>query len=367
MYTSDKHQHKKAIFFLVATLKELSACVSLRACMLIIVALVMVTVKAFADGTFSVGTIQNAMDKCYSNHCLELQYKGFCLWSVKHRPYVETSPYVSHFLPDLVVSVFSQPDSDPYNVGRGIDKTLLAAVNPAIQQLLNTNSDLSGGQNHAATFNELNEKTKDVSILPNPLVGEFGVIPLLIDSVAKPSDMIYYDSIPDFLMWRLGLAELNISGLLSNGAGIIGTLEINEWGSMYAQEGIIDGANNYVDSAVIAMRAAGLIDDGYDGDYHAGKGRITENHLSMSCGDDCKVLKFSTTTDKKSRTVKWQRIYPDVTGTAISFGAQDLTAMKGGVGDAPTNINDGDYAWLMWRKYEGCVPHRGHYRATVKF
>ena len=324
----------------------------------VFLAFIVMPIYAGSD-IFTRATLQSATLQCVSNGCLDFKYGGTCFWAVKHRPYVETSSYVSHFLPDVVVSVFSEPDQDSYDEGRVIDQTLYSLVNPTIKLLLNSKTDLSGGQNHAATFDELNEKIKDVSILPNPAVFDLEHMPLLIPTLVNRADVFYYDSIPDFFMWRLGLAEINVGSLLSEGLGSIGSGANNTWGSMYAQEGTIDGVNNYVDSAVIAMRAAGLIDGG---DYEAGKGRAVHQKLAMQCQTShCNALDFSVAIDEHTRTVKWQRVYPDVTETAISFGEQDIKAMTGDMGDAPADINDGNYAWIMWRKYEGCVPHDGKF------
>ena len=45
--------------------------------------------------------------------CLHYEIKGACFW-LSPTGAIVTTPYVQHYLPDVVVSVFNQPDQNPW-------------------------------------------------------------------------------------------------------------------------------------------------------------------------------------------------------------------------------------------------------------
>ena len=44
--------------------------------------------------------------------CLHYQIKGVCFWNLDG--VITTTPYLQHYLPDVVVSVFNKPDENPW-------------------------------------------------------------------------------------------------------------------------------------------------------------------------------------------------------------------------------------------------------------
>lgn len=293
-----------------------------------------------------------------NSKCLHYKVEGMCIWKEGEVPHVKYSStlYVSHYLPDVVVNVYRKPDQDPYDAGAMIDTAVLSAINPMLKSLTDGVA-MGGGESHGASYNDLNAKMKDITIMPNPGIAFFNAFSTFyIPSLASLAVPVYYDSLADIVMWKSGLAELNVAAFVDQVSSMVG-----DWGNMYPQQGIIDTANNYTDSAIDAMRAAGLIDEG--GSYEGSAGRMIPHKLPYQCTKgNCHASHIVTGSDD----TKWQLVYPKVSNGCVRFGATDVSAIVAGTDNVPSDISEGNMSWLLWRKYEGCIPHAGKLVTTIK-
>ena len=59
--------------------------------------------------------------------------------------------------------------------------------------------------------------------------------------------------------------------------------------------------------------------------------------------------------------MKYQQIYPEVEINAKkNFGVNDLKSAKT-YKQSQYGVGSGNYTWVMWRHYEGCIPGGGTY------
>ena len=288
------------------------------------------------------------------NDCLHWSVKGVCVWedgSPLH-PKIATTLYIRHFLPDFVVSVFTQPDQDPYLPAQTDDRLIISLLSP----LLEAQSGMTlGGGNQPLTLPTENKlHFKDVAILGNPGLVFFSQFRRWLLPSPVKIGMVYYSSLQDILTWRSGLAELDIKSLES----LVGANTIGDWGGLYPLEGVIVGSNDYTDGAVIAERAAYITD-------HSS----AEHWVNHSMPKQCSTKKGCgvSTVEINDKNTQWQLIFPVVNKRCEIFGESSSITMKGGSKDVPNDISQGNYAWLLWRKYEGCIPHEGHLIAKVKY
>jgi hypothetical protein len=83
---------------------------------------------------------------------------------------------------------------------------------------------------------------------------------------------------------------------------------------------------------------------------------------SGSCGEHCKV----DVANENNKNTKWQMIYPSSENTCKIFGENDLNEPHSWGNDLAEK-GDGNYTWILWRRYRGCVPGDGKYIGEVDF
>ncbi len=274
--------------------------------------------------------------------CLHYQVPTHvCIW-VSQWGEVNTTPIVSHYLPDLVVSVFKTPDDNPWlEVGKVAGNAEKTLQNEMVRQITGVTAD--GGNHSLQDQHEQEVIFKEAEIIGNPALM---MIPIegLLPSTAS-AWQIYFESTVDSLLWRgLSAAALPEEGMAItfNATHHIGT-ELSNWGGIYPHEGKVIQDNDVKASAVIAARAADLVtsQQGYGHIYNA---------LSDSCGEHCSAAKVQT----NSKQTYFQMIYPiaqtecHILGDSGSYQASMLN-------------HDSAYVWVVWRQYEGCVDGDGKY------
>jgi integrating conjugative element protein (TIGR03756 family) len=273
-------------------------------------------------------------------YCLHYKIKGVCYWESPAG--VNTTLYVEHYLPDVVVTVFSKPDENPWpEINLSIDK----AGKIAQQKIVSSFSgfDVGSGQHSLSDQHEQNVFFKEADVIGNPALGvlpnELGLLP----STASPL-MPYYQSMLDSASWR-GFPQIKTTQLEEAYAMVsdikhhIGTGLIN-WGGIYPHEGKVATSNDVKAAAVIAQRAGDLITSN---DLMHLSGHIFHS-LSNRCGQECKAAPIQENSDK----TEFQMIYPVETDKCDYFGK---TTDYGKNAETKTN---GAYVWVIWRFYEGC-------------
>lgn len=275
-------------------------------------------------------------------NCLHYQPSGhFCIW-MSELGEVNTTPIVSHYLPDLVVSVFAKPQDNPWvEVSTMIDKPAQSIQNEIISKIMQMDS---GSGNHSLLDqHEQNVIFKEVDVIGNPalaMIPSHGLLP----STAK-SFQIYFQSMSDSLLWRgfppAALTEES-TALALNAVHHVG-MGITNWGGIFPHEGKVASDNDVKASAVLASRAGDLITS------HDGYGHIYK-YLLTSCGEHC----TATAIQENSKQACFQMIYPITQNDCHVLGSIDSFT--------PNMINqEGAYIWIIWRYYEGCAEGNGRY------
>ncbi len=273
-----------------------------------------------------------------------LRYKvpiHHCVWLSKWG-IVNTTPILDHYLPDLVVSVFSRAHDNPWIE---INKMLDSIGKPIQQGIVKgvTGLEVSSGNHSLLDIHEQAVIFKEADVIGNPalmVIPEHGLLP----STATPWRP-YFQSMADSVLWR-GLPPAALpEEAMALGLNIVhhvGT-GLTNWGSIYPHEGKVIGENDVQASAVIAERATDLITQ------HTEYGHVYQ-YLSISCGKHCSAAPIQ----ENSKETYFQMIYPitqtdcHILGDSASYTADMLNT-------------EGAYVWIVWRHYEGCADGEGQY------
>lgn len=269
---------------------------------------------------------------------------GFCVWLRKwHKPTV--TPELEHFLPDLLVTVYKRPKTNPWLEAHTLyhNKVALKGYEKAYQ--LATKLTPSYGAN-TSTVRRTNTHIKRplVDVYGNPM--ELIHFPLLmLQPNTWPSP--YYSALADLPISRtLGLENLLLLTKIGDGTGLISGYPIgsatNRWGFELPRHFVINNPNNFKASVVAAMQAADLVTN-----YNFGH---VVNSTSNSCGTNCVVA--NVIYDKEGKKIKWQEIYP--ANRMVKPGDEDDD-----LGIEDDKKGNGNYVFVVWRKYRGCVQDRG--------
>lgn len=290
--------------------------------------------------------------------CFHYKVIGVCYWWVCNGLdcHVETTPKVEHYLPDAVVTVFRKVNSNPWDyAGKIIDP--IAHQAGQVQVKTTMGFTLGEGNQSVSGSEEQNNHLKEVDVIGNPTLGVFSSkTKMLLPSQARAL-IPYYVSLGDAYMWRSSLIEATrYAPYLVPGVHIVGSL-INNWGAIYPRVGFINQPADGKAAAVIAQRAADIVTRGEQ--PHIYKALNTNN----SCGDHCQTWEAV----ENDKNTQWQMIYPIVEHQCIVFGENDLTSPQAW-GTEAAQKGDGNYAWVMWRHYKGCVPNKnGRYIGSTNF
>jgi integrating conjugative element protein (TIGR03756 family) len=274
--------------------------------------------------------------------CLHYQISmHFCIW-INEFGVMNTTPIVSHYLPDLVVSVFNKPKENPWFE---VNKILDSVGQPIQQGIVKevTGIDAGSGNHSFQTQNEQNVLFKEADVIGNPalaIIPEHGLLP----SAATPW-WPYYQSMADSLLWRglppAALPEESLA-LGLNAFHHIGNGLVN-WGGVYPHEGKVVSENDMKGSAVIADRAGDLVTSNNE------LGHIYKK-LSTNCGKHCHAAEIQ----ENSKETYYQMIYPITQTECHILGKDDSYS--------PKMLNQkGSYVWIIWRHYEGCADGAGIY------
>ncbi|MEO8964697.1 MAG: TIGR03756 family integrating conjugative element protein [Gammaproteobacteria bacterium] len=312
-------------------IKQLLACLCL----------IIITSAQAENGQIHSGTIIKDTLAALPN-CLHYQIPThFCIW-ISESGDINTTPIVSHYLPDLVISVFAKPHDNPWievnkildNIGQPIQKEIVKSV---------TGIDVGNGNHNLLDQHEQNVIFKEADVIGNPaltMMPAHGLLP----SIATPWQP-YFQSMSDSLLWRgLPPAALTEEGM-ALGLNVIHHIGIGltNWGGVYPHEGKVINDNDTKASAVIAERAGDLVTS------RSEYGHVYK-YLSTSCGEHCSASPIQ----ENSEEAYFQMIYPTTQTDCHILGNSDSYT--------PDMLNpERAYVWVVWRHYEGCADGDGQY------
>ncbi len=319
--------------------------------------------------------------------CLDWCITGICFWLVC-TPFppscsIQTTPQISHNLPDLVAMSYDQPGDMPWTeLQATLGEASNAALSTVTQSLLGVEA---GGGSYMRNSGALNRTSflryKDATVVGNPATAITSKVPWLCKSNVKPL-FPYFMSEIDALSWRSGIPDMFTADALIPGKREVGPDIFRTWGGVYPRSGFLHQAIDPRAGAVIAQRAIDIVTRVGQPHIYVPYGH--DDFQNMTWGDrnaksqeECKESggRWNEDTDNNIRecliqtsvqrmpgsnekTDQWQMISPKVDQSCGPFGDPNGW-------DEGRESEDGRYAWLYWRPYECCIPGPGIYLNSV--
>lgn len=287
--------------------------------------------------------------------CLHYRIKGICFW-------LECSPLgcavnktlrVSHYLPDAVAVVYDRYGNNPWSYAN----TLIAPEGyklgkTMVTQVKGVKSLGFGNPSGAVGSLGINNRYKEVDIIGNPALELFKKLDwALIPSQAQAFSP-YYSSLADALAWRyLGFEALYLGTYIPY-LHDIGKPLLNDWGGLYPRNGFIVQSNDAKAAAVLALRAMNIVTQSKQPHLY--------RDLSTNCGSHCRAA----IAKENDSGVQFQWLYPKTESQCIVFGKNDSFSLSPWESAAAVK-GHGRYAWIVWRRYEGCIPAKGQFIGQI--
>lgn len=357
--------------------------------------------------------------------CLQWRLEGVCVWLSCGLGgcSIVTTPRVSHYNPDAVVSAYQNVGENPWlEIRLALGIAQKAAANAQLAPL--SGAFAGGGHQHEGRFSSDARQTryKEADIIGHPLASltafaDVANVPLLCP-MATTSLFPYFQSSVDALSWRFAIPETFYPQALVPGIREIGNFPLNTWGSVYPRSGFVSHPEDAKAAAVVAQRAGdiatrtgqphlyvplpttggsflsifnpgsipglgsvpGLSEIGSilgipGSGLLSGIGSLTglSNTLPLPDLDPPEGLSFfgsgyhtqirGPLREGNASTGKFQPLSPSARASCETFGRDDrfwgLSGWSGGRTDA-----GGDYAWNLWRHYT-CCRRAGKFLGTI--
>ncbi len=296
-----------------------------------------------------------------SSACLDYQISGVCLFLVcdLFECGIETTPRISHFLPDVVVSAYQRTGENPWSEMAGLG----AAGAGAVSGLLGAATELlvDGGHQREGTRIKAHENVrfKETDVIGNPTVSgtELTQAYGFLCSSEAESFFPYFLSTVDAIGWRSGVTELIYPASFMPGLREIGHWPLNTWGSVHPRQGFVNTSEDPKAAAVCAQRAADIVT------------RVLQPHAYVflgggDCGVGCEPPGPVFENDPENS--KWQMLTPIPETSCDVFGLNDVLQPISWADFKQVDETE-DYAWNLWRRYRCCFPHLGIFLGSVEF
>lgn len=309
----------------------------------IVLLILTVVGKGFAN---SVTSIQIATDEM--KEAIDFTHYnpiGICVWlKFDPRPNLDTTLELEEYKPDLVVTVFNNLGDDPWLEANDIVDPIANHLGSSLYTSITGDPIEQGSTASQGLLHYSDNRTKVVDVIGSPMPTVPLPLPQL-DADTRPL-IPYYQSQLDTL-GRLGLAEAIRPETYELFTHYIGQNASNNWGYEFPRNMVAQVDNDYKASVILALRAADIVTNNHT--FH------TAQSTSNACGHNCAVDTVIEETDETHAI--WQEIYPD--NHPIQLGENDMTSLTS-LGLAEELKSDGNYVFIVWRKYRGCVQHSGN-------
>lgn len=288
----------------------------------------------------SINSLQIAQS-ALSPSCTDYRIVGTCFWlkcgwgGCK----IRTSVKVKHYIPDVVVSAYSQPFENPW-----VEANTIGSLVGILTQ------DVAGGgdTNNRQASNRTKVRFKDVQAIGHP--GGYLFSQMLSGMGYYCSNGVtplypYFSSELDFISWRLALVETLYPEALVPGMREIGSQAAGDmWGNIYPRSGAITQNDDFKAAAVAVQRGADILTN--SSSFH-----VSQNY-TKSKGEG-----FWPPEPVRENTSnhKWQKLSPTMSMSCGTFPS---------VNDTPSL--DGGYAFALWRPYK-CCKKRGTFLYSIDF
>ena len=266
-----------------------------------------------------------------SPDCLEYRVVGICYW-LFCTPFgcsVRTSVKVRHYIPDAVVSSYSNTGVNPWSEVRAMS--------------MPNSTARAGGDGTTNHDNENNlAKFKNADVIGHPagsVFSQFASASGYTCQGAGTAFVPYLLSTLDTLAWRYNIPEMVYPEALVPGMREIGGRStLNLWGNVYPRGGFLHQTDDYKSGAVVAERAGDVVT------------RRVQPHVyqPMLAAARAGYWPAGALVESDASTGKWQELTPTLSTTCAVFPH----------GNTRVQAQQGDYAWALWRPY-ACCRRRG--------
>ncbi|MCD5986497.1 TIGR03756 family integrating conjugative element protein [Pseudomonas sp. CDFA 553] len=284
-------------------------------------ALLLVTTPAFALTTAVI------VPSVASPTCMDYRVVGVCYWlyCTTFGCEVKTSSKVGHYVPDAVVSSYSNTGQNPW-----LEVATMSSPTSAAQ---------GGGSGTTNNVHENNLATfKNVDVIGHPGLLAFNSFASGSGYACAGAGTSYVPnmiSTLDTIAWRYGVPESVFPQALTPGVREIGSrTAASLWGSVYPRSGFLHQPDDYKAAAVMAQRAGDVVTR--SGQVHVYQPLLAQVQPGYWPAGELR--------EGEIRTGKWQQLAPVVSQTCGVFPDQS-SAMQS---------QDGGYAWALWRPYSCC-------------
>lgn len=267
---------------------------------------------------------------------------GSCTW-LKHGK-VKPVAAVEQYVPDLVITVSNNPGENPWLEANDLYENALAqkSYQTIFKAAFGTSFDYGSDSAQQAGQHLNDDRSRVVHVIGSP-AGLYNVSGLSHQAETR-FGALYYSSHADAVMDRSESAE--ITYMVSHPNLLIGHdigSVTHSWGPEIPRLMRVTQPSRFRASVVAAMHAVDIVTN--EGGLHVRQ--ATTNR----CGHNCVVS--NVIYDPKHKKVIWQEVYPNNRninpGVESDFGAADDIA------------GNGNYVFVVWRKYRGCVKQQGKY------
>ncbi len=295
------------------------------------------------DTITSVGIVGKIIPKLYKN--LHYRVIGVCVWQ-RGWDAPTVTPEIEHFFPDLVVSSYQRPYTNPWlEINKIFENNYATKTQESLYKaLVGLTPDY--GDSHTPGSSGLHQKRLLVDVVGSPynLLG----LPFALLRPETTPLKPYYLALTDLVVSRLAVVEIVLSlRHLPNAAGFVSGFPIGSsssiWGYEMPRHFITHTTSKFRAAMVAAMHGADLV-------TNVNSGHITAS-TTNSCGRNCVIS--NVTFDPKRRDVLWQEVFPKnrmITPGLEGHERQEIEESIEG---------NGNFVFVVWRKYRGCVQDRG--------
>ena len=322
----------------------------------------MTLASASSGGTVTTVTIaKDVMMAALNNptgNFLNWRITGMCVW--QHwsiwGPYYTKTWEVNEFLPDTIISVFNRVGDNPVFYQNTILDPLLKKLGDKIAHSV-VGFTPEAGSDNASSRNDSTLSFKEVDVMGDPMAEEVDrIFPnMMIPTMASPYQP-YYSSLLDSIEWRDPKADLVIA--LSNPTLYAYTVGLtDEWGTLYPRNGYVIQPGDFKAAGVNALRASDIA-------TVSGVGHVYTPLPTGSCGEHCTIEPRVETSINNFSEAKYQEIYP-VSSTSASEQFGTIDPPMGTTNQDQYVKGGGNYVWVMWRHYSGCIQGGGKLFAVL--
>ncbi|WP_284409430.1 TIGR03756 family integrating conjugative element protein [Acidovorax sp. SUPP2539] len=302
-------------------------------------AVVVGALLASTGSSFALNTA-TIVSSALSPDCLAYRVVGVCYWlyCTWSGCTVRTSIKVQHYIPDAVVSSYSNTGENPW-----VEVRAMSQPNPTAK---------AGGD---GTTNEDHEnnlaKFKNADVIGHPAGAAFSEFASQFGYTCEGAGtpfVPYLLSTFDTLAWRYNVPEMTYPEALTPGMREIGSRSTADlWGNVYPRGGFLHQSDDHLAGAVVAQRAGDVVTR--KGQPHVYQPLLATAHAGY--------WPAGALVESYAATGRWQELTPTLSSGCAVFPNRNTHVQA----------QRGDYAWALWRPYSCCQRRGQVFLGSVDF